>query len=211
MYTEISFPSLGIAVNPPRYLELGPLTIYYYGVIIACGLILAVLYGCKRSSQFGIKADDLVDGVLWVTPFAILCARLYYCAFSWDYYGQHLNELLHIWVGGLAIYGGVLGALVGVTVFCLIKKIKVTALLDLVLLGFLIGQSIGRWGNFMNREAFGAETDFFLKMGLYSPMSGMVTYYHPTFFYESVWNALGFLLLLQLSKKRLYDWQVALG
>ena len=120
MYTEISFPALGITVNPPRYLQLGPLTIYYYGVLIAFGLILAVLYGCKRSSQFGIKEDDLVDGVLWVTPFAILCARLYYCVFSWDYYGQHLNELLHIWEGGLAIYGGVLGALVGVTVFCLV-------------------------------------------------------------------------------------------
>ena len=76
MYTEISFPALGITVNPPRYLQLGPLTIYYYGVLIAFGLILAVLYGCKRSSQFGIKEDDLVDGVLWVTPFAIICAHL---------------------------------------------------------------------------------------------------------------------------------------
>ena len=78
MYTEISFPALGIAVDPPRYLEIGPLTIYYYGLIIACGLILAVLYGCKRSREFGIREDDLVDGVLWVTPFAIICARLYY-------------------------------------------------------------------------------------------------------------------------------------
>ena len=211
MYTEISFPALGIAVNPPRYLQIGPLTIYYYGLIIACGLILAVLYGCKRSREFGIKEDDLVDGVLWVTPFAILCARLYYCAFSWDYYGQHLNELLHIWEGGLAIYGGVLGALVGVTVFCLIKKIKVAALLDVVLLGFLIGQSIGRWGNFMNREAFGAETISFLRMGLLNSSTGIVSFVHPTFLYESAWNALGFVILHFLSKRRKYDGQIALG
>ena len=211
MYTEISFPALGITVNPPRYLELGPLTVYYYGVIIACGLILAVLYGCKRSSQFGIKEDDLVDGVLWVTPFAILCARLYYCVFSWDYYGQHLNELFHIWEGGLAIYGGVLGALVGVAVFCLIKKIKIAALLDVVLLGFLIGQSIGRWGNFMNREAFGAETVSFLRMGLLNSSTGIVTFVHPTFLYESAWNALGFVILHFLSKRRRYDGQIALS
>ena len=211
MYTEISFPSLGIVVNPPKYLQLGPVTIYYYGLIIACGLILAVLYGCKRSREFGIKEDDLVDGVLWVTPFAIICARLYYCFFSWDYYGKNPVEILHIWEGGLAIYGGVLGALLGVSVFCRIKRIKVTALLDVVLLGFLIGQSIGRWGNFMNREAFGAETMSFLRMGLLDSRTEIVTFYHPTFLYESLWNAMGFVLLHFLSKRRHYDGQMALS
>ena len=211
MYTEISFPALGIAVDPPRYLQLGPLTIYYYGLIIACGLILAVLYACKRSHSFGLKEDDVVDGVLWVTPFAIICARLYYCLFSWDYYSQDPIQILYIWEGGLAIYGGVLGALVGVTVFCLIKKIKVAALLDLVLLGFLIGQSIGRWGNFMNREAFGADTEFILRMGLLNSSTGVIRYVHPTFLYESAWNALGFVLLHFLSKHRRYDGQIALG
>ena len=211
MYSEITFPALGIALDPPKYLEIGPLTIYYYGVIIAFGLILAVLYGCKRSREFGIKEDDVVDAVLWVTPFAILCARAYYCLFSWDYYGVNPIEVLYIWEGGLAIYGGVLGALVGVLVFCKIKKIKVAALLDLMLLGFLIGQSIGRWGNFMNREAFGAETEFFLRMGLLNSYTGKVIYVHPTFLYESVWNAIGFVLLHFLSKRRRYDGQIALS
>ena len=211
MYSEITFPALDIALDPPRYLEIGPLTIYYYGVIIAFGLILAVLYGCKRSHEFGIREDDVVDGVLWVTPFAILCARLYYCIFSWDYYGKHPIEILYIWEGGLAIYGVVLGALAGVLVFCRIKKIKVTALLDLMLLGFLIGQSIGRWGNFMNREAFGAETDFFLRMGLLNSRNATIIYVHPTFLYESVWNAVGFVLLHFLSKRRRYDGQIALS
>lgn len=88
-YSTISFPSLGIEVNPGRALALGPLTIHYYGLIIAIGLMLAVVYACRRCSQFGIKQDDLLDGVLWVTPFAILCARAYYCIFSWADYAEN--------------------------------------------------------------------------------------------------------------------------
>ena len=211
MYTEISFPALGIALDPPKYLQIGPLMIYYYGVIIACGLILAVLYGCKRSHEFGIKEDDLVDGVLWVTPFAILCARAYYVIFSWERYASNPIEVFYIWEGGLAIYGGVLGALLGVAVFCRIKKIKIAAMLDLVLIGFLIGQSIGRWGNFINREAFGGETMSFFRMGLLNPYSDVVTFVQPTFLYESAWNALGFVILHFASKHRRYDGQMALA
>ena len=211
MYTEISFPSLGLTVNPPRNLEIGPFNIYFYGIIIALGMVLAVMYASRRSKEFGITEDDLLDGVLWVTPFAIICARAYYCIFSWDYYGKHLVEVFYIWNGGLAIYGGVLGAALGLAFFCKIKKIKLPMLLDLVSLGFLIGQSMGRWGNFFNREAFGAETTSFLRMGLMNAYTGQVTYYHPTFFYESVWNAVGFVLLHKLSKKRQYDGQIALS
>ena len=213
MYTEISFPSLGLAMDPPSTFSIGPLTVHYYGLIIACGLILAVLYACRRSREFGISEDDLTDGVLWVTPFAIVCARLYYCIFSWQSGGYADNpiSILYIWKGGLAIYGGVIGAAVGIIVFCKIKKIKIPMLLDLVSLGFLIGQSIGRWGNFFNREAFGAETGSFLRMGLMNGYTGEVTYYHPTFLYESIWNAIGFVLLHKLSKHRKYDGQIALG
>ena len=210
MYTEISFPSLGLTLDPPRILEIGPLTVHFYGIAIALGLMLAVFYACRRTKQFGITEDDLLDGVLCVTPFAILCARSYYCIFSWANYADDPVRVLYIWEGGLAIYGGVLGAAVGVAVFCRIKKIKLPTLLDLVALGFLIGQSVGRWGNFFNREAFGAETDTFLRMGLMNGYTGTVTYYHPTFFYESVWNAAGFLLLHKLSHKRQYDGQIAL-
>ena len=211
MYSEISFPALGIALDPPRSIALGPLSIHFYGMIIAFGLILAVVYATRRSKQFGIKEDDVLDGVLYVTPFAVLCARAYYCIFSWEHYADDPIRLLYIWEGGLTIYGGVLGAAIGVTVLCRVKRIKLPAMLDLVSLGFLIGQSIGRWGNFFNREAFGAETDTFLRMGLMNRYTGDVTYYHPTFFYESLWNAIGFLLLHQLSKKRQYDGQIALG
>ena len=136
-YSTISFPSLGIEVNPGRTLALGPLTIHYYGLIIAIGLMLAVVYACRRCSQFGIKQDDLLDGVLWVTPFAILCARAYYCIFSWADYAENPISVLYIWNGGLAIYGGVLGAVAGILLLCRIKKIKIGALLDMVALGQL--------------------------------------------------------------------------
>ena len=210
-YTTISFPFLGLELNPGRSFDIGPLTVNFYGLIIGIGLLLAVLYGCKRSKQFGIKQDDILDGVLWIVPFAVLCARLYYCIFSWDSYKDNPISILYIWQGGLAIYGGVLGAIVGVAVFCKFKKIKLPALLDLVSLGFLIGQSIGRWGNFFNREAHGSATDIFCRMGLLNQWTGTVEYYHPTFLYESLWNAAGFVLLHFLSKKRKYDGQIALG
>ena len=211
MYTEISFPSLGITMNPPSSFTIGPLTIHLYGVIIAAGLMLAVLYACRRSREFGIKEDDVIDGVLWVTPFAIICARLYYCLFSWDSYADDPISILYIWNGGLAIYGGVIGAAIGVIVFCKIKKIKIPALLDLVALGFLIGQAMGRWGNFFNREAFGCRTDSFFRMGLLNSITGTVGYFHPTFLYESVWNVIGFVMLHFASKHRQYDGQIALG
>ena len=210
-YTEISFPALDLVMNPGRSVSIGPLTVHYYGAIIALGLVLGIAYACRRSKQFGLVEDDILDGVLWVTPFAILCARAYYCIFSWADYKDNLISVLYIWEGGLAIYGGVLGALVGVTVLCKVKKIRVATLLDLVALGFLIGQSMGRWGNFFNREAFGAATDAFSRMGLFNERTAMWEYYHPTFLYESLWNAAGFVLLHFLSKKRRYDGQIALG
>ena len=208
-YTTISL--FGLQIDPPRMLQIGNFSIYLYGIIIACGLLLAVLYGCKRCKEFGFSADDLTDGVLWIVPFAILCARLYYCAFAWDSYKDDPISILYIWHGGLAIYGGVIGAAIGVLVFSKVKKIKVGAVLDIVAIGFLIGQAIGRWGNFFNREAFGAATESFMKMGLFNRFTQSWEYYHPTFLYESLWNAAGFVLLHYLSKKRQYDGQIALG
>ena len=210
-YTNISFPSLGIDIDPVREFSLGPLSIHMYGLVIVFGLVLAVIYCMRRADQFGLTEDHILDGVLWVTPFAFLCARAYYCAFRWDLYAANPISVLYIWQGGIAIFGGVLGAVVGMLVFCKVKKISLGATLDLVLMGFLIGQAIGRWGNFFNRAAFGAETDAWLRLGLYSPLTDTITYHHPTFLYESLWNALGFVVLHFLSKKRTFDGQIALG
>ncbi len=232
MYSDsIIFPGLGgLTLNPPNSFSIGSFQIYFYGVIIALGLVLAVIYGLKRSRQFGIKQDDILDGVLWIVPFAIICARAYYVLAERDMYETFL-DVINIRKGGLAIYGGVIGAAVGVAVFTRFKKINLPALLDLVALGFLIGQSIGRWGNFMNREAFGCYTDSLFAMQI--PESylgngvgpafdklremaveiGGVSYIqvHPTFLYESVWNGVGFIALHFLSQKRQYDGQIALG
>lgn len=210
-YSVISFPFLGLEVNPGRMLQIGPLQIHYYGLVIALGMMLAVLYATKRCHRAGLSPDDVLDGVLWITPLAIVCARIYYCAFTWDSYRDDPISALYIWNGGIAIYGGVIGAIIGVAIFCRIKKCSLPALLDLVLLGFLIGQCIGRWGNFFNREAFGAATDSFFRMGLYNTATGATEYYHPTFLYESVWNLVGFLLLNFCYPRRRYDGQIALG
>ena len=210
-YTNISFPSLGIDFDPIRQFTIGPLDIHLYGILIALGLVLAVWYAMRRSGQFGLTEDHVLDGVLCVTPFAIICARAYYCFFQWEMYASDPISVLYIWNGGIAIYGGVLGAVAGIIVFCKVKKISLGAALDLVLMAFLIGQAIGRWGNFFNREAFGAETESFLRMGLLDTLTGTVTYHHPTFLYESLWNALGFAVLHFLSKRREYDGQIALG
>ena len=215
MNTTITFPFFGFEWDPAQNLEIGSFSLHIYGLLIGLGLMLAIVYAWKRSKQFGIKNDDITDGVLWIVPFAILCARLYYCIFQWDSYKDDPISILYIWNGGLAIYGGVIGAVIGIAVYCRIKKIKMAALLDLVLLGFLIGQAIGRWGNFFNREAYGAETEIFIRMGLFKDADGgyshTMHYFHPTFLYESLWNTAGFVLLHFLSKKRQYDGQIALG
>ena len=206
----IEFPGLGLTLNPPAEFAIGSFSIRLYGLVIALGLVLAVVYALRRREQFGLSEDDLLDGVLWIAPFAIVCARLYYCAFEWDMYKDNPISILYIWEGGIAIYGAVIGAAIGVFIHCkFIKKISVLSVLDLVSLGFMIGQTLGRWGNFFNREAHGV-TDSFLRMGLINPVTGTGKYYHPTFLYESAWNFLGFILLHGISKGRKYDGQIAL-
>ena len=207
----IEFPGLGLSMNPPAGFSIGSFEIRMYGLIIALGLVLAVVYALRRREQFGLSEDDLMDGVLWIAPFAILCARIYYCAFEWEQYKADPISILYIWEGGIAIYGAVIGAAIGVILHCKVfKKISVLATLDLVALGFMIGQMLGRWGNFFNREAHGGITDSFLRMGLINPTTGVGQYFHPTFLYESLWNLVGFIALHFFSKKRKYDGQIAL-
>ena len=203
---SISFPFLGDwSICPPNSFVLFGHTFYWYGVIIACGFLLAVAYGYHRCREFGITQDDLTDALLFAVPLAIVGARIYYVVFFGHY--DNFWDMCKIWEGGLAIYGGVIAAVITVFVVCRVKKISARALLDTVAFGFLIGQSIGRWGNFMNREAYGYETDVFCRMGL--TLNGNTIYVHPTFLYESLWNALGFIGLHIVSKKtvRKFDGQ----
>ena len=210
----ISFPGLGIdGINPPKTL---PFTIfgreiYYYGLIITLGFLLGILYLRRRAKDFGSNFDLLTDAILCATPVAILCARIYYVAFRWEHYRTNPISVLYIWEGGIAIYGGVIGAILGLLLFARLRKQKLLPYLDLMSLGLLIGQCVGRWGNFFNREAYGAEifSNYFLRMGI-EEADGVVRYWHPTFLYESVWNLCGFVLLHLLSKKRRYNGQTFL-
>ncbi len=208
MVYNVSFPGLGLQfeVNPVA-LQLGGLTIRWYGVLIALGLVLALIYAmnvCKR--RYGVSQDKLLDCVLVGIITAIIGARLYYVAFKWDVYSQDPMSIFYINSGGLAIYGGLIGALIGGLIVAKIVKVNIPALLDIACLGFLIGQGIGRWGNFMNQEAFGTPTG--LPWGMVSENTGNIAV-HPAFLYESLWCLLGFVLLHFFSKRfRKYDGQI---
>lgn len=206
----ISFPGLGIdEIDPPTgfFVPGTEFEIKFYGLIIAIGMLLAVIYAIRRCKQFGLTSDDILNIVIVGLPCAILGARLYYVVF----YGTPWSEFFKIRNGGLAIYGGVIGAVLGLSVYFLSspkRREKLLPSFDVAGLGLLIGQAVGRWGNFFNREAHGGETDCFLRMGL--RVGGDWTYYHPTFLYESLWNAAGLVLLHFLSKKRKFDGEVFL-
>ncbi len=214
----ISFPILGesFSISPPTYFTLFGWHIHWYGVIIAVGFVLAVLYAVKRSRQFGLSEDDIIDMLILAVPLAVICARLYYVVFYRDAGGENpyfdglhdLKDIISVWEGGLAIYGGVIGGVLGVLISMSRRRHKTKAMMDLGSLGMLIGQAVGRWGNFINREAYGAETTAPWRMGLSNQWG--TWYYHPTFLYESLWNLLGLLLLHLYSKKRKFDGQIFL-
>lgn len=180
-------------------------TIHWYGVLIALGVLGAVLLAWLREEKLGLKRETTLDLALICVPVGILCARLYYVLFSWDYYAAHPAEILDIRGGGLAIYGGVIAAVLVCLVLSKKRGFKLGALTDLVVMGLLIGQAIGRWGNFMNREAFGAETTLPWRMQL-TTTAGTLVEVHPTFLYESLWNVVGLLLIVFIvAKGRRFD------
>ena len=202
----ISFPMFGegFSLNPAYAVNIGNFSIYYYGIIIAIGFLLAVWYTSKNCKRFGLTMDDVYDYVIWAVIAAVVCARLFYCITYTDSSGVHtyLQEpasFLRIRDGGLAIYGGVIGAVLAVLIRAKTRKLSPWPAFDIMGLGLLIGQFVGRWGNFFNREAYGYETDVFCRMGL--TLNGSTIYVHPTFLYESLWNFVGFLFLHFHSKK----------
>ena len=204
----VTFPMLGdwFRFDWPNTYHLFGRTFYWYGAVIALGFLLAVFYGMRNIRRFGITEDELTDALIIGVPAGIVGARLYYVIFHFDSYAGHFLDILKVWNGGLAIYGGVIAAALTVFFFCRHRKIPVGAMLDILAFGLLIGQAVGRWANFVNREAFGAVTDVFCRMGL-TPPGGETVYVHPTFLYESLWNLLGLLFLHILLKrgKRKFD------
>lgn len=221
MTRTVLFPGLGLEFHLDRVaVELFGLPIYWYGVIITTGFLLAVLFCCKMAPRFGIQSDDFMDLLFFAVPLAIIGARLYYIVFYLDLFrnesgGLDLFKMLDIRDGGLAIYGGVIVGVLVLLVFCKVKKLNFFAFADVGVMGLLIGQCMGRWGNFMNVEAYGGPTDLPWRMGIDAYINGAWQYMevHPTFLYESVWNALGFLLLLVLvlRGKRKFDGEIMWG
>lgn len=208
MNNPISFPRLGFSVNPSRVaFFLFGLDIYWYGVIIAIGFALAVTYALYRMRQEGIDEDKFFDVLLIATPVALICARLYYVLFEIEQY-HSLRDVLDVRDGGLAIYGGILGAFITGTLVIRWRKLPLRKIFDIAGLSFMIGQCIGRWGNFVNREAYGGPTDLPWGMEINTPEGRMTV--HPTFFYESVWNLVGFLLINRYYKHKKFDGELFL-
>ncbi len=202
---HVSFPGLGLNFDINRVaFSIGGIEIYWYALCIVTGVLLALLYAKFNAKRFDVDNDKLLNCFIVGVITAILGARLYYVVFKWDYFMSDPARIFNIRDGGLAIYGGIIGALLGGLITAKVQKMRLLGLLDLTMIGFLIGQSVGRWGNFMNQEAFGVETDSLFRM--VSEGTGMVAV-HPCFLYESVWCALGVLFLHIFSKK----WQKYYG
>lgn len=209
--TSISFPGLGLSFNPPKAaFSVFGYDIRWYGIIIALGFTLAVFYTLRRCKDYGVTEDDLIDVLLVAAPAGVIGARAFYVLFNYELFRGDPLSVFQIWNGGLAIYGAVIGGLFAGSLMARYKKIHIPAILDLGSLGFMIGQAIGRWGNFVNREAYGIQTSLPWRMEIFDYYSRTRLAVHPCFLYESVWNALGFVLLHFLSKRRKYDGQVFL-
>lgn len=238
MEHEIRFPHLGIVLkNVGDGFNIGGFEIKYYGIMIALGFLFGMIVAYQAAKHTKDFDPELVfDYLIWMVIPAIIGARLYYVVFSWDYYGKHLGEIFAIRNGGLAIYGGILASILVLFIFCKVRKVSMMKFADIAVKGLLVGQILGRWGNFFNREAFGRytdslfamqiPTDFFvnhgrmgeiIKSGVYntpvylpSSTGDAITYIqvHPTFLYEGLWNLALLIFIIWFTKRKTFDGQL---
>lgn len=192
-------------LNPIAF-NLGPIPVHWYGAIIGSGLALALFIAIREANRRGLPKDTFSDLMLWAIPIAIISARIYYVIFEWKYYVNHPAEIPQIWNGGIAIHGALIGAVITTFVFAKKRGISFWKIVDIAAPSIILGQAIGRWGNFMNQEAHGREVTRSFLENLHLPdfiinqMYINGTYYHPTFLYESVWDFAGFILLMLLRR-----------
>lgn len=210
---SVTIFGLTFNINPVAFTIFG-WEIYWYGIIITVGVILALWYGLKNGDRFGISKDNIIDSFLVVLPVSILSARSYYIIFDPDMtFADFFNFKNGHGFSGLAIYGGVIGAAISIFIMQRIYKFNILVALDIASVGFLIGQGVGRWGNFVNQEAYGVATGsswFGMTGSRIAAQTGSEALVHPCFLYESLWCIAGFFLLHYLSKKRKYNGQIAL-
>ena len=224
---DIAFPHLGIYLhNLPQGFTIFGFYVALYGVIIGIGVVLAFLLISKLAKKYGQKPDDYYELGCFLVIFGIIGARLYYVIFSWDYYKNHLGSIFNIRQGGLAIYGGVIAGFITLILWCKIRKKSMRMAGDLCFPGVLVGQIMGRWGNFANREAFGTYTDSLFAMRLpvaavresdideairaHMDPSGNYIQVHPTFLYESMYNLCLLILILVFHEKKAFEGEVIL-
>jgi len=229
MHTMIEFPNLGIYLaDVGKTVTVFNFDIAYYGITIGIGMLMGILIASWQAKRIGVNPDHVVDVAMYGIVFGIIGARIYYVAFSWDMYKDDLLSVFNLREGGLAIYGGVIAAIITVIVFCRIKKLSAPLLFDTVGIGLVTGQAIGRWGNFFNREAFGEYTDNLLAMRI--PLDAVrksdvtelmrehmetidgVDYIqvHPTYLYESLWCLMVLVIMVLYTKHRKFDGEVFL-
>ena len=201
MENYVAFPGLGLTLNisPVAFTVFGK-EIYWYGIIIAAGLIIAMLLSISLEKHTLLPKDTVLDIVLYATIPAIICARLYYCIFKFADYKDNLVDVFKIWEGGIAIYGAVIGAVLTAYIYCRVKKIDWKSAFDTCIIGVITGQCIGRWGNFVNKEAYGTETNLPWRMEIYRGNTPVCV--HPTFLYESLWNFAGIFVLLYINRHK---------
>ena len=224
---DIAFPNLGIYLtNVPKTIMIGNFGIAIYGVVIALGMLLGLTLSSKIAEKTGQDPDTIWDLGPALLFFSVLGARIYYVIFMWDYYKNDPIQIFNLRGGGLAIYGGIIAGLITIYVYCRIKKKKFPLVLDTVMYGLLVGQILGRWGNFFNREVFGEYTNNLLAMripvsmvrerdisaSIAAHMTEGTNYIqvHPTFLYEGMWNLMLLIFLLVYLKHKKFDGEIAL-
>ncbi|EKR9274854.1 prolipoprotein diacylglyceryl transferase [Listeria monocytogenes] len=209
--------SNGVQPLDPVAIQIGSISVKWYGVIIASAVVIALLLALSEANKRKMDKEIIVDLLIWAIPISIISARIYYVIFEWDFYKNNLGEIVKIWHGGIAIYGALIGAVLTAIIFSRIKKISFWQLADVVAPSLIIAQAIGRWGNFMNQEAHGAETTRSFLESLHLPdfiINQMYidgAYYQPTFLYESLWNVLGFVILLIIRRTKIRRGELFLG
>lgn len=200
---SISFPALNLNLQINRVaFELFGIKIYWYAIFIVLAIVLAIFFFKKDDGKYGIKFENILEAAIFVIPIAIVCARIYYIVFNLNYYVQNPIKMFDLRNGGLAIYGGIIGGVITIYIYCKKKKIKFISFLDYIIPYLALGQAIGRWGNFVNVEAYGTQTTSFFRMGIFKEATYMEV--HPTFLYESIIDfAIFIILYLFRNSKRL--------
>ncbi len=204
---EVTFPGINLYLDINRVaFSIGSIDIYWYAILIVMAFIIGILLCKKDDKKYNIDFENILEVLIFVVPVSIICARLYFVLFKLDYYLNYPSEILNFRDGGLAIYGGIIGAVITIAIYCRVKKINILDMLDYIVPYLALGQAIGRWGNFFNVEAHGIETNSILRMGIIE--NGKYIEVHPTFLYESISCFLIFIILYLLRNKRKYKGQM---